>query len=204
MPISLGAGPQPDFNQPIDLMMDCHRRIERFLDLLLRVASECHGGELPDEHRRALETALNYFHQAAPRHTADEEDSLFPLLRQMNDPEINEALEAIDALEAEHDQAALRHEEIEALGRRWLAEGTLPPEDAKRMEALLVELTEMYSKHIAVEDTHIFPLAKRKLVAQAISQVGREMAHRRAVDPGRPESRCAQRRKALAQEVARE
>ena len=37
MPIPLGTTGQPDFTQPIELMMDCHRRIEHFLGVLQRV-----------------------------------------------------------------------------------------------------------------------------------------------------------------------
>jgi hypothetical protein len=38
---------------------------------------------LTEETRAALETALRYFREAAPKHTADEEESRFPRLRQI-------------------------------------------------------------------------------------------------------------------------
>jgi len=37
---------------------------------------------------RALASALRYFGEAAPKHTADEEESLFPRLRQIRHAEI--------------------------------------------------------------------------------------------------------------------
>lgn len=55
MPMSLGTRSQPGFDRPLELMKDCHRRIERFIDVLIRVVDETAGGPLPDEHRRALE-----------------------------------------------------------------------------------------------------------------------------------------------------
>ena len=41
-----------------------------------------------EETSRALESALHYFGLFAPKHNADEEDSLFPRLRQIQDAEI--------------------------------------------------------------------------------------------------------------------
>ena len=37
MPIQLGAAPEHGFDSPLGLLSDCHRRIERFLEQLLRV-----------------------------------------------------------------------------------------------------------------------------------------------------------------------
>ena len=66
MPINLGTTGQPDFTEPIDLMMDCHRRIEHFLGVLQRVAGRYTDQPLDAQGRDALETALNYFRSAAP------------------------------------------------------------------------------------------------------------------------------------------
>ena len=76
--VQIGQKPLADFSQPLEMMKDCHRRIEHFLDLLQTVVERFGDGELPEEGRRALEASLNYFAHAAPRHTADEEESLFP------------------------------------------------------------------------------------------------------------------------------
>jgi hypothetical protein len=41
---------------------------------------------LNEEQRGAFEAALRYFREAAPKHTADEEESLFPRLRRIGAP----------------------------------------------------------------------------------------------------------------------
>ena len=87
MPVSIGATQESNFANPIGLLTDCHRRIERFLGVLVRVAAEARGGPLNAEHRQAMETALSYFHRAAPLHTADEEEDLFPELRRVDRPD---------------------------------------------------------------------------------------------------------------------
>ena len=73
MPILIGAKPESSFADPIGLLTDCHRRIEQFLSMLLQVSSSERGGPLNSEQRNAVGTALRYFREAAPRHTADEE-----------------------------------------------------------------------------------------------------------------------------------
>src|SRR6478752_4203174 len=99
MPIVIGAKRESDFTDPIGMLGDCHRRIEMFLNVLVRVAETVHGEELTQEQRSALETALRYFREAAPKHTADEEESLFPRLRQIENDEVRALLARIESLE---------------------------------------------------------------------------------------------------------
>lgn len=197
MPVQLGAKPQADFNQPVDLMMDCHRRIEKFLDVLLRIVERTGGGGLNDEHRNALETALNYFRSAAPRHTEDEERSLFPRMRRSDDPAVREALAKMDALEEDHRAAEAGHARVDELGLRWLDEGRLNDADTANLRQVLQLLAETYRRHIRIEDEEVFPLATRALSGEELAAVGEEMKRRRAADPGRAESRCGQRRRSM-------
>ena len=95
MPVTLGGPPQASFEQPLALLSDCHRRIERFLDVLLRITKTRSGGELDEEHSSALLTALEYFRSAAPKHTEDEESSLFPRLQQVVDPRVRRMFETL-------------------------------------------------------------------------------------------------------------
>ena len=92
MPDSIGAQESNVVN-PLGLLADCHRRIERFLGVLLRVAAaEARGGPLNAERRQTMETALRYFDRAAPMHTADEEEDLFPELRRMASPDVEQMI----------------------------------------------------------------------------------------------------------------
>ena len=90
MPVQIGAQSH-SFSDPTGLLSDCHRRIEMFLGTLERVASVI-DRPLTEETRPALESALRYFREAAPKHTADEEESLFPRLRQMHHLDVEKAL----------------------------------------------------------------------------------------------------------------
>ncbi len=182
MPITIGAKPSPDFSNPIELLSDCHRRIERFLAVLVKVAEQAKGGSLTGEQRRALQNALDYFQTAAPRHTADEEESLFPRLRQASQGEVQHALAQMERLEADHLQADEWHGIVEELGRKWLSENVLAVADAERLESALTNLTELYGRHIALEDNSLFPVAAAALGSSEKADIGSEMARRRGLN----------------------
>ncbi len=180
--INIGERPSSGFEDPMGLLSDCHRRLERFLNLLITVTEHAHGGELSTEQREALETSLRYFYEAAPKHTSDEEDSLFPRLRAVPDPRVQAALNRrVEALEADHRAAAVDHAEVDKLGRRWLADGHLTAGETRELAARLHELQALYERHIAVEDDEIFPLAREVLPADDLAQIGEEMARRRGL-----------------------
>jgi hemerythrin-like domain-containing protein len=181
MPITIGAKRESNFTDPVGMLGDCHRRIERFLGALAAVATSNSGSPLHEEDRATLMTSLRYFREAAPKHTADEEESLFPRLRQNGGAEALAVMARIDSLEQEHECAALLHDEVDRLGRRWLDQGTLPPEVAARLSTALEQLVTLYHRHIRIEETEIFPLAAHLFTAGERRSVGEEMAARRGV-----------------------
>jgi hemerythrin-like domain-containing protein len=182
MAITIGAKPESDYTDPLGLLGDCHRRIERFLKLLVTITRAAEGRELSAEQREAIQSACDYFKRAAPTHTRDEEESLFPRLRAANDPQATAALALIEHLHTDHETADEMHSEVDVLVRRWLADGVLASEMADRLARLLESLSAIYQQHIAVEEAQVFPLAGRILSPNEIEQMGREMAARRGID----------------------
>ena len=180
MLLKIGHRPDHDFHEPLGLLSDCHRRIEHFLTLLTTIANHARGATLTDTQRAQLDAAANYFVTAAPRHAADEEDSLFPRLRASLDPEAAAALNLVDRLEADHAIATEYHEVVDRLVRRWLADGNLTTADVQQLLKRLEQLTSMYAAHIAVEDNEVFPAAAQILSKDDISEVGQEMMARRS------------------------
>jgi len=178
MAIQIGAKPSPTFAQPLALLSDCHRRVESFLRALILVTEQARGGNLDARQREALETALRYFREAAPKHTADEEESLFPRLRALGGAAVREAMAKIDALEADHKTAGHHHDAVERLGQKWLR-GTLSSAETEELARALRALHAIYEHHIAVEDKEVFPLAGQVLSPEKLAEVGREMAKRR-------------------------
>jgi hemerythrin-like domain-containing protein len=177
MPVQIGSKTS-DFSDPMGLMSDCHRRIEMFLHVL-QAATDLNDTQLTADERRTLDAALRYFREAAPKHNADEEESLFPRLRSFSDPEIQHALADVARLEQEHRWAAPLHAEIDILGQQWLREGSLRPEDRRAFSSAVARLDSMYRAHIDFEDRVLFPLAERVLSPEQRRDVAEEMARRR-------------------------
>ena len=179
MPVQIGAKSH-NFTDPTGLLTDCHRRIEMFM-ASLRAVGEVIDRAPTGEVRTALEGALRYFAQAAPKHTADEETSLFPRMRRVDRSEVKSAFSELERLEQDHRVAEPLHAEVQALGERYLATGTLSATDVARFREAVGMLASMYKRHIEFEDKTIFPLAARVLSQEDKSLIAAEMADRRKV-----------------------
>jgi hemerythrin-like domain-containing protein len=182
MPVLIGKTIESDYTNPLGLLSDCHRRIERFLNLLFTVVSQATEAKLRTEERQALATALRYFREAAPKHTRDEEESLFPRLRASQNPQAQAAFSMLDTLHEDHETADISHQQVEVLCLQWLSDDYLQEESRNRLSQLLTGLKSIYERHIAVEDTQIFPLARKILNASQLQSIASEMASRRGIE----------------------
>lgn len=177
MPVQIGAKAH-NFNNPTGLLSDCHRRIEMFLGTFVAVAERI--DEPPSEETvGALEAALRYFSQAAPKHTADEEESLFPRLRENHNPELKSALSALDELERDHELVSSMHGKVERLAAQYLKVGSLSNEESSAFRQVVSTLQAKYKGHIGIEDSVVFPLADRLLNESEKASIAEEMAKRR-------------------------
>jgi hemerythrin-like domain-containing protein len=181
MAVQIGSLGQPGFDSPFALMSDCHRRIEHFLGIFRRVVDEYASKLLDDEAKKALVAAVRYFRESAPNHTADEEDSLFPRLRSLEQEELEDLLVEAERLERDHDQAEKIHGSVEELVHRWLESGSLEEDDINQLRSDLDALSALYSRHIHFEDCVLFPRAKKVLSRAEVRDIGLEMAARRGV-----------------------
>lgn len=201
--MSTNASQEPTFGKPILLLGDCHRRIEKFLDQLIHVIEITGCEPLSDQSRKDLNTALRYFNQLPSLHNADEEESLFPRLRQLAEGKTETAVKAraalaiMDRLETEHEVAEKRHDAIESIGNYWIEKGMLPETEVQLLHQEIISLRKFYAEHIELEDDQLFPLAAQLLVPQELEFIGREMATRRGVDYDSPNAihRCARRKR---------
>ena len=177
MPVQIGAKTH-SFSEPTGLLTDCHRRIEMFLASLERIGAII-DKPLNTEASSALDVALRYFREAAPKHTADEEESLFPRLRQKEDPALQDAIRTLSPLEQEHRRAEALHAEADRLGRVSLDGETLSAQDASAFRQAIAELSSIYKEHIRIEDEVLFPAAGRVLSPSEKVEIASEMAARR-------------------------
>ena len=175
--IQIGAKPDAGFDNPIGMLKDCHRRIESFLRVLCIVAERPKGRSLSEEETAAVTSALNYFRSGGRRHTADEEESLFPRMRE---GAASEALAELDRLEGDHERADKLHATVDMLFRSWTDSGWLDESDAQTLHEATSELDRIYKAHIKVEEEIVFPQASRSLDEKSVEAIGREFRARRA------------------------
>src|SRR3954471_19331998 len=177
MPVQIGATSH-SFSNPTGLLADCHRRVEAFISALVAIASTC-DRPLDDSHRHSLEAALKYFREAAPKHTADEEESLFPRLRKLSNPELDGAIAKLDTLEDDHRWAEPLHRAVDELGLIYLNRGMLADGESAQFRHAVTRLQQMYCTHIEVEEQLVFPVAAKLLSDEEKQVIAREMSARR-------------------------
>ncbi len=149
---------------------------------MIVITERTRGGALPPADRDVLQQCRHYFATSGPRHTADEEESLFPRMRASNAADAREALERIQRLESDHRAAELRHARVDSAVDKWLSAGALSAQESDAMLSDLKELQAIYSRHIKVEDEEVFPAAAGALTRDDLEAIGREMADRRGVE----------------------
>jgi hemerythrin-like domain-containing protein len=159
------------------MLKDCHRRIEQFLHVLCLVVERAPGRPLNDEEAGAVKSALNYFRVGGQRHTADEEESLFPRMRA--EQTTATALKEIAALESDHRQADDLHAAVEKLYTSWLEGKALSAEDLQQLRTATERLKQLYDGHIRIEENLVFPRAAEGLDSQTIATIGEEFRARR-------------------------
>lgn len=177
MAIQIGAKPDSGFDDPIGMLTDCHRRIEQFLGILCMVAERAAGRDLTGEETAAVHAALQYFRIGGVRHTADEEESLFPRLRAEAG---TDSMARLDALESDHGAANDLHEAVEKFYLEWIASGALNAGRAQQLREATDRLKALYQAHIAVEESVVFPEAAKVLDRTTIASMGQEFRARRA------------------------
>jgi len=178
MPIIIGDAIGSDLNDPLGLLTDCHRRIEKFATILHTLAEQDVGDNLDAERREALRVSLRYFRESAPKHKADEEESLFPRLLARG----CEIAGMLDVLNSDHRSFDDSHKQVEELGRSWLANDSLKSIEATRLRMILIDMREKYARHIGIEETHVFPMAGRILPPEELQAIANEMAQRRGLE----------------------
>ena len=175
MAIQIGAKPDSGFDDPIGMLKDCHRRIESFLGILCVVVDRARGRSLTGEECDAVKAALQYFQTGVQRHTADEEESLFPRLRKSD----AKSFEEIDRLENDHHEATELHGSIEHLYSTWIESGCLEMGETQLLLSQTARLKQLYADHIQVEEMTVFARASKVLDSQAIAAIGTEFRIRR-------------------------
>src|SRR4051812_14588073 len=138
------------FDEPLEMLLGCHRRIEKQLETLKRLRTYLESHAVDAEASLAAQNVLRYFTSAATNHHADEEQDLFPLLEARIDDGGEKARFAAFRARLGNDHRVV--EEAWSRLRRPLegiAEGLPRSLPAAEVQAFV----EAYANHILTEET---------------------------------------------------
>ena len=170
--------PVAAFDDPLEMLLACHRRIEKQLATLerLRVHVEKHGVDA--DASLAAQNALRYFTRAAVNHHEDEENDLFPLLeRRITDPEAAARFRALrEILESEH-----RLVESQWAHLKRPLDGIAEGFTRHLPQAEVQAFADAYASHIAIEEQALREYFERWIDREDRAALGRSMAARRSV-----------------------
>ena len=165
------------FDDPLEMLLGCHRRIEKQLQTLKRLRTHLEAKGVDAEASAAAQAVLGYFHRAAANHHADEEQDLFPLLEaRIDDPGEHARFTALRArLETDHRTleaawARLR-KPLESIGDGLTR--ALPAADVQAF-------VDAYAHHILTEETTLKEFFDRWLGDEDRRTLGHAMAARRS------------------------
>ena len=171
--VKIGAPKSADFSDPVGVLSDCHRRIEDFLSILETLTVADNPEPLNPERRKAFEQSLNYFRNSAPKHSADEDESLFPRLKKAG------VSARLKLLATQHEEITQLHTDLESLGLQWLSLPRLSPVTWEKLKDTVDGMSSIYSEHMQIEEHEIFPKAAEFLSPEELATVGDEMSARR-------------------------
>jgi hemerythrin-like domain-containing protein len=157
---------------PIEHLVACHRRIEQRLDVLERAGSLL--DQVPEASLIAIANSLRFMDVSGVLHTVDEEESVFPRIREAASPE---EIAYLDNLEAEHREADSLYVRLKEVSASLLDGVT--PELIQEYRELVARLGAAYRSHIASEDTILVALGRRVLTATELETIQSEMRARR-------------------------
>lgn len=176
--LELRKEPSPaDFEDPLQILKACHGRIRMQCETLSGLAGHVGEHGCDGQAQRLASNVMRYFDSAARHHHEDEEQDLFPrMVRAAKGQNSERVVLLVNQLKREHREMAQKW-----LGLRRSLE--LIANDGN----VVLDATEVgcfcsvYQLHIALEETHIMPLAIHLLGAQDLAAIGEAMAARRAI-----------------------
>ena len=154
--------------------MACHRRIEDRLDTLVRAADYLQSDR--DSALAAIAKSLQFLESSGVQHTKDEEESVFPRLRQR--VSVDQAA-YLDSLEHDHEHAESILASLKLLVQEAARQSPVAPQLIDQYRACAEDLRSLYRRHIRSEDEVLTALAKQNLTEKEIAEISDEMRARR-------------------------
>lgn len=167
----------PGFDQPIAVLKHCHDKIRQQVATLNKLPDELaqHGATI--EAQQAASAVLKYFDKAAHIHHEDEENDLMPMLQATaSGADAIELASLVPTILADHRAMDAAWEELK-VPLQTISRGGSAALSADQVS----RFTNAYQAHMAKEEAHLAPMAKRLFSAEQMAALGLAMRLRRGL-----------------------
>jgi len=175
------SAPAVGFEAPFDMLEACHERVADRLALLKRLQIHLQANGCDSQARQAAADVLRYFDLAAPLHHQDEEIHVFPQLLASADTVLIKAVMSL------HLQHRVMEETWGRLRQVLLVVATCENSAAEPCRDLaasaVLEFTILYDDHIRLEESVIYPAARRAMGPRQTQTMSTDMMFRRGSAP---------------------
>ena len=169
------------YEQPFELLQACHERVERSLQLLMRLCQHLKVQGVDASARDAARDVRRYFDIAAPLHHQDEELHVFPVLEQLDDEALQEVCTRLrDDHQRIHAQWQVLRTLLAQLDEQ--PDGPLPALQQEMLWRASDAFVDIHKEHVRLENQRVFPSAQHGLSTAQQRAMGEEMAARRGLD----------------------
>lgn len=172
-----GAPLGPGFEQPFEMLLACHDRVDRMLTLLAKLRAHLLEFGADEQARQAARDVMRYFDKAGPQHHRDEELHVFPTLIGSQDVEM---IHLVARLQVEHQEMAAR----------WTIARSLLEEVESGMrtrfnaadDGILEAFATLYKEHMRAEEKVAFPKASAEMDPERLKAMSKDMMSRRGLN----------------------
>lgn len=162
-------------DQPMEMLLACHDRVRRSLDLLQRLLEHVTRKGHDRQSRDAAADVLRYFDLAASLHHEDEELHLFPLLLREGDAD---EVALVHRLQDDHRRMTALWQRLREDLLDWRDAVAPSPPDAG-LARRIADFRALYDAHLVPEEGRLFTAGRRLLDAAAVAAMSEDMRRRR-------------------------
>ena len=167
----------PGFDEPLEMLAACHERIEAQLCTLERLIEHLAAKGCDAAAREAASQVMRYFDTAGVEHHRDEDEDIFPLLRQIaGERDRPEVSAVINGLEEDHATMEAQWSRL-----RERLEAVAAGRDARLDAEDVAHFAWLYRRHMEKEAALVLPFAREAVSETQRAALGERMAARRRI-----------------------
>jgi hemerythrin-like domain-containing protein len=170
--------PAVGYDEPFEMLIVCHERVQRMLDLLDRARTHALTKGCDANLNSAFTDVMRYFDLAAPQHHLDEELHVFPIVLAKGN---QSQKELVAVLIQDHETMAHLWQSVRSILSEVLQTPRDLPVFSHRDNALIDDFRNAYAKHISNEELSIYPASTEYMTQNDFASMSEEMKVRRGV-----------------------